>query len=59
MDLWSRREGNASFTASYLYKVAYSALVDEIRRVRREGRRTDPEEDVSWEPRAKIRKGAP
>jgi RNA polymerase sigma-70 factor, ECF subfamily len=35
MDLWNRREGNASFGTSYLYKVAYSALVDEIRRVRR------------------------
>jgi len=28
-------EGNRPFAASYLYKVAYSALVDEIRRVRR------------------------
>jgi RNA polymerase sigma-70 factor (ECF subfamily) len=48
MDLWNRREGNASFTASYLYKVAYSALVDEIRRVRRRREvalESDPEED--------------
>jgi RNA polymerase sigma-70 factor, ECF subfamily len=28
-------EGNRSFASSYLYKVAHSALVDEIRRVRR------------------------
>ena len=29
------REGDAPLASSYLYKVAYSALVDEIRRVRR------------------------
>jgi RNA polymerase sigma-70 factor, ECF subfamily len=28
-------EGNRPFASSYLYKAAYSALVDEIRRVRR------------------------
>jgi len=28
-------EGNRPFASSYLYKVAYTALVDEIRRVRR------------------------
>jgi RNA polymerase sigma-70 factor, ECF subfamily len=33
-------EGNVPFAASYLHKVAYSALVDEIRRVRRR-RETD------------------
>jgi RNA polymerase sigma-70 factor, ECF subfamily len=36
-------EGNTPFTASYLHKVAHSALVDEIRRVRRR-RETDLEE---------------
>jgi RNA polymerase sigma-70 factor, ECF subfamily len=35
MDICKKREGNHTFSASYLYKVAYSALVDEIRRVRR------------------------
>jgi RNA polymerase sigma-70 factor (ECF subfamily) len=39
MQVSSRRttvgEGNAPLGASYLYKAAYSALVDEIRRVRR------------------------
>jgi RNA polymerase sigma-70 factor (ECF subfamily) len=30
-----RSEGNAALLPSYLYKVAYTALVDEIRRVRR------------------------
>jgi RNA polymerase sigma-70 factor (ECF subfamily) len=30
-----RNEGNAIGAASYLHKVAYSALVDEVRRVRR------------------------
>jgi RNA polymerase sigma-70 factor (ECF subfamily) len=48
MDLWNRREGNATFATSYLYKVAYSALVDEIRRVRRRREvalESDPEEE--------------
>ena len=31
----SAREGNAPLAASYLWKTAYSATVDEIRRVRR------------------------
>jgi RNA polymerase sigma-70 factor (ECF subfamily) len=31
----SEGEGNRVFASSYLYKVAHSALVDEIRRVRR------------------------
>lgn len=35
MDIATKREGDHTFAASYLYKVAYSALVDEIRRVRR------------------------
>jgi RNA polymerase sigma-70 factor, ECF subfamily len=33
----SAREGNPTFASSYLYKVAHSALVDEIRRVKRRG----------------------
>lgn len=38
-------EGNPLFKASYLYKVAYSALVDEIRRVRRR-RETDLDDEA-------------
>jgi RNA polymerase sigma-70 factor (ECF subfamily) len=41
-------EGIKALQASYLYKVAYSALVDEIRRVRR--RRETGLEDVTVEP---------
>jgi RNA polymerase sigma-70 factor (ECF subfamily) len=37
-------EGNRRFASSYLYKVAHSALVDEIRRVRRR-HETDLEEE--------------
>jgi RNA polymerase sigma-70 factor, ECF subfamily len=35
MDLTRRSEGERVLSASYLYKVAYSALIDELRRVRR------------------------
>lgn len=38
-------EGNPVLSTSYLYKVAYSALVDEIRRVRRR-RETDLEDEA-------------
>ena len=38
-------EGNPSLTSSYLYKVAYSVLVDEIRRERRR-RETSLEEEA-------------
>jgi RNA polymerase sigma-70 factor (ECF subfamily) len=41
----SEREGNRPFASSYLYKAAHSALVDEIRRVRRR-RETDLEEET-------------
>lgn len=37
MDLERKSEGNRRFSSSYLWKVAYSALIDEIRRVRRRG----------------------
>jgi RNA polymerase sigma-70 factor (ECF subfamily) len=43
-------EGNAPVSSSYLYKAAHSALVDEIRRVRRR-RETDLEGEV-FEPAA-------
>jgi RNA polymerase sigma-70 factor (ECF subfamily) len=39
-------EGDTPLGASYLYKAAYSALVDEIRRVRRR-RETDLEDEVA------------
>jgi RNA polymerase sigma-70 factor (ECF subfamily) len=41
-------EGNSALRASYLYKVAYSALVDEIRRIRR--RRETGFDDTVAEP---------
>ncbi len=35
MDRWERSEENLTFSSSYLWKVAYSAVIDEIRRERR------------------------
>ncbi len=35
MDVEKRGEGNIEFNSSYLWKVAYSAMVDEIRKLRR------------------------
>lgn len=35
MELEKRSEGKRDFGASYLYRVAYSTVIDEIRRVRR------------------------
>src|SRR5262245_57974744 len=43
LDRRSPGEGNAAFPASYLYKVGYNAVVDEIRRARRR-RETDLED---------------
>ena len=40
-------EGNRPFASSYLYKVAHSALVDEIRRVRRRREASLDDEDVA------------
>jgi len=45
-------EGNPAAVASYLYKVAYSVLVDELRRMRRR-RETDLHEDAVLVARAK------
>ena len=45
-------EGNPAAAASYLYKVAYSVLVDELRRMRRR-RETDLHEDALLVARAK------
>lgn len=47
MEIQRRSEGKRQFAASYLWKVAYSAMVDEIRRLRR--RKEDPLEDEAWE----------
>jgi len=35
VEIYRKREGNAEFTSFYLKKAAYSAMVDEIRRLRR------------------------
>jgi RNA polymerase sigma-70 factor (ECF subfamily) len=35
MEIQRKSEGDREFSASYLYRVAHSALVDEIRRIRR------------------------
>jgi RNA polymerase sigma-70 factor (ECF subfamily) len=35
LEIEKRREGNQPFPASYLWKVAYTALIDEVRRRRR------------------------
>jgi RNA polymerase sigma-70 factor (ECF subfamily) len=43
MDLTKKSEGERVLSPSYLYKVAYSALIDEIRRIRR--RREAPLEE--------------
>lgn len=47
MEIKRRSEGKREFASSYLWRVAYSALVDEIRRLRR--RREIPLEDESGE----------
>ena len=57
MEIQRKKEGTAEFTAFYLRKAAYSALIDEIRRLRRrqevslEGE-TDDDEPVSYDPAA-------
>jgi RNA polymerase sigma-70 factor, ECF subfamily len=48
IELVRRREGDAPLSSSYLHKVAYSALIDEIRRVRR--RQETPIEDGQAQP---------
>ena len=47
MEIRRKSEGNVSFPASYLWRVAYSATVDEIRR--RQSRRETPLEDLQAE----------
>ena len=37
LEVQRRSEGDRPLSSSYLYKVAYSALIDEIRRLRRRG----------------------
>lgn len=58
MEVQRKKEGTAELSAFYLKKVAYSALIDEIRRLRRrqevslEGTAGDEEEAVSYDPAA-------
>lgn len=58
MEVQRKKEGTAELSAFYLKKVAYSALIDEIRRLRRrqevslEGGGTDEEESVVFDPSA-------
>lgn len=49
VEIYRKREGNAEFSAFYLRKAAYSAVIDEIRRLRR--RQEVPLEDESSEVR--------
>jgi RNA polymerase sigma-70 factor (ECF subfamily) len=57
MEIQRKKEGTVEFTAFYLKKAAYSALIDEIRRLRRrqevslEGG-SDEEEAVAYDPAA-------
>lgn len=44
LEIERRREGNRPFPASYLWKVAYSALIDEVRRRRRRKEEPLPED---------------
>jgi RNA polymerase sigma-70 factor (ECF subfamily) len=46
MAIQQRSEGNRELTSSYLYRVAHSALIDEIRRLRRR-REVDLDETAS------------
>ena len=49
VEIYRKREGNAEFSSFYLRKAAYSAVIDEIRRLRR--RQEVPLEDESSETR--------
>ncbi len=49
VDIYRKREGNAEFSSFYLRKAAYSAVIDEIRRLRR--RQEVPLEDETAETR--------
>ena len=57
MEIQKKKEGTAEFTSFYLRKAAYSAMIDEIRRVRRrqevslEGE-NEEEEAVAYDPAA-------
>ena len=58
MEVQRKKEGTAELSGFYLKKVAYSALIDEIRRLRRrqevslEGSGPDEEESVVYDPAA-------
>jgi RNA polymerase sigma-70 factor (ECF subfamily) len=54
MDLQRRSEGERHFSSSYLWKVAYSALVDEIRRLhRRQEVPLEADDGLAFAPAAK------
>ena len=57
MEIQRKKEGTAEFSAFYLKKAAYSALIDEIRRLRRRQEVSlegtgEEEETVSFDPAA-------
>lgn len=58
MEVQRKKEGAAELSAFYLKKVAYSAMIDEIRRLRRrqevslEGGGSEEEEPVAYDPAA-------
>lgn len=59
LDIQRRSEGNAQFSPSYLRKVAYSALVDEIRRWRRRKEAPLETDDGGIDPAVEQAAGAP
>ena len=59
LEVQRRSEGNARLSSSYLRKVAYSALVDEIRRWRRRKEVPLETEDGGMDPAAERASGSP
>jgi len=59
LDIHRRSEGNAQLSPSYLRKVAYSALVDEIRRWRRRKEVPIETDDGGIDPAAEQASGVP
>lgn len=59
LEIHRRNEGNAQLSSSYLRKVAYSALIDEIRRLRRRKEVPLETEDGGVDPAAERASGNP
>lgn len=59
LDIHRRSEGNTPLSPSYLRKVAYSALVDEIRRLRRRREVPLEKDDGGIDPAAERASGSP